>query len=85
MPVFVPPGPECAILQMVADLVGSSPAMLLYVGPDQIMPLASVLSAIVGVALMFWHRLVAFARMCFGLFRRRNQPPQGEPSVEDRA
>ncbi|HEX7779884.1 MAG TPA: hypothetical protein VF424_11615 [Vicinamibacterales bacterium] len=73
MPVFVPHGPE--------GLIGA----LLYVGPDQLMPLASVFGAIVGVALMFWHRLVAFVRKCLGLFRRRGQVSQGEPPVEDRA
>jgi hypothetical protein len=85
VPVFVPHGLDSTIWQVVANLVGSSSGILLYVGPDQIMPLASVLSAIVGVAVMFWHRLVAFARMCFGFFRRRGRPPQGEPTIEDRA
>ncbi|MGH9385405.1 MAG: hypothetical protein ACRD2N_14075 [Vicinamibacterales bacterium] len=36
---------------------------LLYIGPDQIMPLTSVLGAVIGVLLMFWNRVV-------GLFRR---------------
>ena len=31
---------------------------VLYIGPDQIMPLTSVLGAIVGVLLMFWNRVV---------------------------
>jgi hypothetical protein len=35
----------------------------LYIGPDQIMPLTSILGAAVGVILMFWNRVV-------GVFRR---------------
>ena len=55
---------------MIAGSLARVPAVLLYVGPDQIMPLASVLSAIVGVALMFWHRLVGLVRKCVGVFTR---------------
>ncbi len=36
--------------------------VLLYVGPDQILPLASVLGAIVGVVLMFWRYTVGWVR-----------------------
>ena len=36
---------------------------LLYIGPDQIMPLTSVLAGVVGVLMMFWNRVV-------GVFRR---------------
>jgi hypothetical protein len=31
--------------------------VLLYVGPDQMMPLTSVLASIVGLFLIFWNRL----------------------------
>jgi hypothetical protein len=68
-----------------ADLLRRSAVVMLYVGPDQIMPLASMLSAIVGVALMFWRRLVGAAVWCWGLVRRRPQPAASEPPVEDRA
>ena len=48
---------------------GVSPWLLLYIGPDVFLPLASALAAITGVALMFWRRLVgwfrAFWRMVF--------------------
>jgi hypothetical protein len=44
---------------------------LLYVGPDQILPLTSVLGAIVGVLLMFWNRVVGvFVRFKNFLSRR---------------
>jgi hypothetical protein len=36
--------------------------VLLYIGPDVFLPLASALAAIAGVALMFWQRLVGWLR-----------------------
>ena len=35
----------------------------MYIGPETIMPLASVLAAVTGVLLMFWRRVVGVARM----------------------
>ena len=32
--------------------------MLLYLGPDSIMPLASILAAVIGIVLVFWRRLL---------------------------
>jgi hypothetical protein len=34
----------------------------MYIGPEVMMPLASALAAITGVLLMFWRRVVTFAR-----------------------
>lgn len=86
MPIFVPQGPESWIsAQAIVRVLAQSSSALLYIGPDQIMPLASVLSAIAGVALMFWRRIVGFVGMCLGVFRRRPPSSQGEPPVEDRA
>jgi len=50
------------------------PIVILYIGPDQIMPLTSVLGAIVGFALMFWNRLVVAVRRGSRLFGRRHEP-----------
>ncbi len=36
--------------------------ILLYTGPDQILPLMSVLGAILGVLLVFWQRLISLVR-----------------------
>jgi len=36
--------------------------MLLYIGPDTAMPLASAIAAVVGFAVMFWHRTVAIVK-----------------------
>jgi hypothetical protein len=41
---------------------GVFPWVLLYIGPDVFLPLASALAAITGVALMFWQRLVGWLR-----------------------
>ena len=35
----------------------------LYIGPDTLMPIASVFAAIAGFVLMFWRRLVGAVRM----------------------
>ena len=35
----------------------------MYIGPEVMMPLASALAAVAGVLLMFWRRLLLFARM----------------------
>lgn len=48
------------------------PSVVLYIGPDQIMPLTSILGAIVGVALMFWNRIVGLAHKLFTMIGRRD-------------
>lgn len=37
----------------------------MYIGPETIMPLASVLAAIGGVIMMFWRRVSSFTRNVF--------------------
>jgi hypothetical protein len=34
----------------------------MYIGPDAAMPIASALAAVVGVAVMFWHKTVALVK-----------------------
>lgn len=46
------------------------PVTLAYVGPDQILPLTSVLGAIVGVLLIFWRYVVALFRRVVQFFTR---------------
>ena len=60
-------------------LVTESPTVLLYVGPDQLMPLTSIFGAIVGVALMFWHRLVGWGRKGW-MFVTKRTGKQDEPA-----
>jgi hypothetical protein len=38
---------------------------LLYVGPDQLMPLTSILGAIGGAVLIFWRQVSGFVRRLF--------------------
>lgn len=46
-------------------------AALLYVGPDQLLPLASIFGAIGGAIMIFWRQVVAFSRKVVGFFRRK--------------
>ncbi len=34
----------------------------MYLGPDTALPFATAIAAVVGVAVMFWHRTVAAAK-----------------------
>jgi hypothetical protein len=47
-----------------ADVILRLPA-LLYVGPDQILPLTSILGAITGFLLLFWQRFVALVQRAY--------------------
>ncbi len=48
------------------------PWMLLYIGPDLILPFTSAIAAAVGVVLMFWHRLTGWVRSLWrAIFRRK--------------
>ena len=50
--------------------------VVLYIGPDLILPLTSALAAIAGVLLMFWHRVIGLFRSAWNLLFRRNQTPR---------
>jgi hypothetical protein len=50
-------------LDQFTSQVSLLPAMvMLYIGPETMLPLASALAAIAGVLLMFWQRFVGFIR-----------------------
>jgi hypothetical protein len=71
---------------LLASLVLRSPIVLAYVGPDQILPVASVLSAIAGIALMFWNKLVSFVGLGWSMISGRSRPaPQASPDPAPRA
>jgi hypothetical protein len=38
----------------------------LYVGPDQMMPVASVLATVAGFVMIFWNKVVGVVRRVFG-------------------
>jgi len=49
--------------------------VVLYVGPDLILPLTSALAAIAGVLLMFWNRVMSFVRSVWNsVFGRPKKP-----------
>ena len=50
----------------------AQPWMILYIGPDLLLPFTSAIAAAVGVVLMFWHRLTGWVRSVWRtLFRRK--------------
>jgi len=53
---------------MMAHLLGFS--LALYVGPDQILPLTSILGAIGGAIMIFWRQVVGIAKRIGGVFKR---------------
>ncbi len=47
--------------------------LALYVGPDQVMPVASVLATVLGVLLIFWQKFLALLHKIGGWLKR---PPR---------
>lgn len=47
--------------------------LLLYVGPDLWMPLASAIGAVVGGLLIFWQHVVSLARRVFQSVTRQDE------------
>ncbi len=56
--------------------------MFLYGGPDQIIPLASALSTIAGIAMIFWGRLIQASRKLFSAFSKTTPENSSEPKSE---
>lgn len=56
----------------------------LYVGPDQMMPVASILATLMGFIMIFWNKVVSTLRRLTGVFRRSAggvpQPPAADTS-----
>jgi hypothetical protein len=48
--------------------------IVLYVGPDLMLPLTSAFAAIAGVVLMFWHRVVGLVRTTWQTLFQRHKP-----------
>jgi hypothetical protein len=59
----------------------------LYVGPDQMMPVASILATIMGFVMIFWNKVLGIFRRIFGgakpaaddsasLDSKENEPPK---------
>jgi hypothetical protein len=52
-----------------------------YLGPENLIPLASILAAAIGFILLFWQRGVRLVRRLLG--RSRRDEPADLPSPED--
>jgi hypothetical protein len=48
------------------------PVILAYIGPETVLPLASVIGAIVGVLLMIWQRILFFVRGVYAWMARKS-------------
>ena len=59
------------VLVVVSARPDVMPWVLLYIGPDVLLPITSALAAIAGVALMFWHRLAGMVRTAWRMVKRR--------------
>jgi hypothetical protein len=55
--------------------------IILYLGPDSLIPLASILAAVAGFILLFWHRGAGLVRKLLG--RGRRDEPADSPGPED--
>jgi hypothetical protein len=53
------------------DVVQYLPMIMLYIGPETMLPLASALAAIGGVLLIFWQRFVGLVRKLWRLIVRK--------------
>jgi hypothetical protein len=66
----------------IATVLRSSP-VLLYVGPDQLLPLTSVFGAIVGIVLLFWGWVVRLVVRCWALLTRQSRTPAPESETAE--
>ena len=73
-------------VRVVSSLPWSQPVnfpIFLYLGPETILPVASILASIIGVILMFWRLILGSIRR---VFRRSSPVEQPEmPSQDDPA
>lgn len=53
---------------------------LLYSGPDQILPMLSIVGAVIGFLLMWWRRLVTLARRAWNNAFRKSPPLAKKPA-----
>ena len=53
------------------DVVQYLPMIMLYIGPETMLPLASALAAIGGVLLIFWQRFVGLVRKLWRVIARK--------------
>ena len=52
--------------------------LALYVGPDQVMPVMSILATIAGFFLIFWNKVMGLVRRVLGM-KRSSEPAVNVP------
>jgi len=60
-------------LDFSIDAVQYLPIVLLYIGPETMLPLVSALAAIGGILLIFWHRFIGTLRKLWRLIAKKDQ------------
>jgi hypothetical protein len=64
--------------------LGHQSIVLLYLGPETIMPLASILGAIIGFLLIFWRLILRFFKKIFKSGSRQGpEPSASDPSFAE--
>ena len=54
------------------ELINAMPLVVaLYVGPDQVMPVMSILATVMGMLMIFWNKVMNIFRKLFGV-----KPPE---------
>ncbi|MCI0413630.1 hypothetical protein L0222_12625 [bacterium] len=53
------------------EMLGLIP--LLYAGPDQLMPIASIIGSLIGILLIWWRAILGAVRKTWKSFRKSNQ------------
>ena len=57
--------------------------MLFYAGPDQIIPLTSLLGTLFGMALVFWSKIVILYHKLADSFRGRHNSTQKQSDLKE--
>jgi hypothetical protein len=64
--------------------LGHQSILLLYLGPETLMPLASIVGAIIGLLLIFWRVILRFFKKIFRFVSRQHSDPSAsDPSFAE--
>jgi hypothetical protein len=75
---------EIEMIQISNLLITSFTSGLMYLGPESIMPIASVLAAIIGVILILWRYLIGIIKRAYKyLYHKITRTPVPEPIIID--
>jgi hypothetical protein len=82
--------PNIISISMIVRWTSPTSFMLLYLGPQTILPVASIIAAVVGFVLLFWRLILRFIKKVFKFIRRgpdlttQVEPEAVEPSHDPR-